>query len=152
DFSKDDSASITKLVGGRESFSAETPRILTGAARNAGLSSKKSRTILTAVVKSMITPLELADRTFLVTGASSGIGREAAIVLSQLGARVILTARDEQRLQATRALLESATHAIEPFELANTAAIEPWLAGVVQRHGKLSGIAHCGGIQQTLPI
>jgi NAD(P)-dependent dehydrogenase (short-subunit alcohol dehydrogenase family) len=46
-------------------------------------------------------PLDLRGRTVLVTGASSGIGRETAIALSELGARVIVTARRKEQLEAT---------------------------------------------------
>jgi NAD(P)-dependent dehydrogenase (short-subunit alcohol dehydrogenase family) len=45
----------------------------------------------------MTYPMDLAGRGIVVTGASSGIGRETAILLSQLGASVILTGRDPQR-------------------------------------------------------
>ena len=38
----------------------------------------------------------------MVTGASSGIGRETAILLSNLGAQVVLLGRDEQRLAETK--------------------------------------------------
>lgn len=40
---------------------------------------------------------ELADRTALVTGATSGIGRAAALALAGLGARVLVAGRDEER-------------------------------------------------------
>ena len=38
----------------------------------------------------MINPMELTGRRIMVTGASSGIGRETAILLSNLGAQVVL--------------------------------------------------------------
>ena len=44
-------------------------------------------------------PMDINGSTVLVTGASSGIGRETAILLSALGARVILTGRDQGRLE-----------------------------------------------------
>ena len=46
----------------------------------------------------MINPMELTGKRIMVTGASSGIGRETAILLSQLGAQVVLLGRDEKRL------------------------------------------------------
>ena len=44
----------------------------------------------------MINPMELTGKRIMVTGASSGIGRETAILLSNLGAQVVLLGRDEQ--------------------------------------------------------
>ena len=54
----------------------------------------------------MINPLDLTGRTVLVTGASSGIGRETALLLSRLGARVVLNGRNEERLRETLAGME----------------------------------------------
>lgn len=53
-------------------------------------------------------PFSLEGKTILVTGASSGIGKAAAIECSKAGAKVILTARNEERLKATHALLADA--------------------------------------------
>lgn len=44
-------------------------------------------------------PFSLAGKTILITGASSGIGRQTAVECSKLGADVIITGRNEERLQ-----------------------------------------------------
>ena len=46
-------------------------------------------------------PFSLEGKTILVTGASSGIGKETAISCSKMGASVIITARNQERLQET---------------------------------------------------
>lgn len=46
-------------------------------------------------------PFSLGGKTVLITGASSGIGRATAIECSKLGASIVLTARNEGRLQET---------------------------------------------------
>ena len=48
----------------------------------------------------MYNPYSLEGKTILVTGASSGIGRATAIECSRLGATVVITARNEERLKA----------------------------------------------------
>ena len=55
-------------------------------------------------------PYSLEGKTILVTGASSGIGKATAIECSKLGARVIITGRDEARLQQTLSSLEGEGH------------------------------------------
>jgi NAD(P)-dependent dehydrogenase (short-subunit alcohol dehydrogenase family) len=49
----------------------------------------------------MYNPYSLENKTILVTGGSSGIGRATAIECSRLGANVVITARNENRLKQT---------------------------------------------------
>ena len=46
-------------------------------------------------------PFSLDGKQILVTGASSGIGKAVAIVCSKMGANVIITARNAERLNST---------------------------------------------------
>ncbi len=97
-------------------------------------------------------PMDLGGRTILVTGASSGIGREAAVLLSQLNARVVLTARNEERLSATLSALHNDGHWAEPFDLSRTEEIPKWVQGVAAKTGPLDAIVHAAGKQSTMPI
>ena len=58
----------------------------------------------------MQNPFALIGKTILVTGASSGIGRTIAIECSKLGADIILTGRNESRLQETLSQLKEVQH------------------------------------------
>lgn len=97
-------------------------------------------------------PLDLSGRRVLVTGASSGIGRETAVLLAELGAAVVLAGRDRTRLEQTAAALSGGGHAIEAFDLSDTEAIPARLKDVSQRLGPLSGLVHCGGMHQVQPL
>ena len=57
-------------------------------------------------------PFSLQGKTILVTGASSGIGRATAIECSHLGAKLFVTARNEERLRETFDALEGDGHAM----------------------------------------
>jgi len=88
----------------------------------------------------------------LITGASSGIGRETAILLSQLQARTILVGRNRERLEATYQQLQGEGHHLEPFELAALGEIPAWLKRVTAATGPLDGLVHSAGIQNSLPL
>lgn len=88
----------------------------------------------------------------LVTGGSSGIGRETAVVLSGLGARVILTGRRLPELEVTRERMADGAHVLEPFELKQLDVIPDWVKSLSARYGPLNGVVHAAGIQKTVGL
>ena len=97
-------------------------------------------------------PMSLEGRTILVTGATSGIGKATAIYLSKLGARVVASGRNEERLNEVLGQLDGDGHIGRLFDLADLDAIVPWLKALCADIGPLNGIAHCAGVQATKPI
>ena len=69
-------------------------------------------------------PYSIEGKTILVTGASSGIGRGAAIECSKMGAKVIITARNEERLQETLQQMVGEGHEMRVCDLADNNAIK----------------------------
>ena len=95
----------------------------------------------------------LAGGTYLVTGASSGIGKETALQISQCGGKVILSGRNEVRLQETFASLASGvTHAAYVQSLSNADKTSDWLKEIIKSHGPLSGVFHAAGIELIRPV
>jgi NAD(P)-dependent dehydrogenase (short-subunit alcohol dehydrogenase family) len=87
-----------------------------------------------------------------VTGASSGIGRECALLLDSLGATVILNGRDEERLTETRTAMSGEGHVIATADLGSV-DMRPWLTEQVGQSGlPLSGVAHCAGSHAYAPL
>jgi NAD(P)-dependent dehydrogenase (short-subunit alcohol dehydrogenase family) len=99
-----------------------------------------------------LNPFAMKGRTILVTGASSGIGRETAILLSRLEANVVITGRNALRLEETRSLMTGATHRTEVFDLTDADAIPEWVRRVTLQAGPLNGLVHSAGVQQTTPL
>lgn len=94
------------------------------------------------------TPFSLKDRTILVTGASSGIGRATAIQASRLGAKVILVARNRQRLDETLLELTDGSHSVFSIDLAD----QEQLHGLIDSLPTLDGAVLCAGKGLTLPV
>ncbi len=100
----------------------------------------------------MINPLNLSGKNIMVTGASSGIGREIAILLSKLGANVIMVARNEERLKDTYNELEPGNHSYCLLDFNNPDEIESMMDNVCANGLKLDGLVHSAGISQTMPL
>ena len=75
-------------------------------------------------------PMDLTGKTVLVTGASSGIGKQTAITISRLGAKVICIARNEEMLKDTISALAGDGHLYYSLDLSDLAGIEPFIKDV----------------------
>lgn len=93
-------------------------------------------------------PYSLENKTILITGASSGIGRSAAIECSKLGAKVIITARNEARLKDTMANLEGEGHSYFLCDL----NCEDDLKSMVNALPELDGLINNAGYTMAKPI
>jgi 3-oxoacyl-[acyl-carrier protein] reductase len=97
--------------------------------------------------------LGLTGRTFLLTGASRGLGLAAAQALVAEGAQVVLSARDEQALAAAVAGLGSPGAVGLAADLADPATAERLVAGTVARFGRLDGaLISVGGPPTGTPM
>jgi 3-oxoacyl-[acyl-carrier protein] reductase len=103
-------------------------------------------------IANQLNPLNFKDRTILVTGGSSGIGRESAIMLSQLGSRVIISGRRTEQLETTLSMMTPGEHAIEPFDLLQLEAIPNWIKGLADRYGPFHGLLHAAGLRKTTAL
>lgn len=100
----------------------------------------------------MINPMELTGKHILVTGASQGIGREAAIHINKLGAKVSIIARNEEKLFETIKLLDGEGHSFYSFDLKETKNIEKLIDRIVAENGALNGLIHCAGVATMRPL
>jgi NAD(P)-dependent dehydrogenase (short-subunit alcohol dehydrogenase family) len=93
----------------------------------------------------------LKGKHILITGSSGEIGRETAIVLSRLGAKLSITGRDEDKLQDTARICEGDI-SIFPFDLSEINKIPEWMRTITSKQGEFFGIVHCAGISAIVPI
>lgn len=85
-------------------------------------------------------------RAFLVTGASSGIGRAVAIGLSRRGAAVALTGRNGQALNDTLAHMEGTGHLALCADLGDLSAPAGLADAVLAWREPMDGLAYCAGV------
>ena len=100
----------------------------------------------------MYSIFNLSNKNIIVTGASSGIGRQCAITFSQLGANVILIARNEKRIKETFNKLKKGNHLIILQDITEYDKLEEVVNTNVYKVGKISGFIHSAGIETTLPL
>ena len=96
-------------------------------------------------------PYSLEGKIILVTGASSGIGSTTAVECSKLGASVIITGRNTERLEQTFSLLDSsfgANHKMIVADLTDEACI----ACLVEQIETLDGMVNNAGVNLVKPV
>lgn len=102
-------------------------------------------------MESQFNPFTLEGKTILVTGASSGIGRQCAIDCSRMRAKVIAIGRNQERLDSVMADMEGMS-ACYSYDLQNIEGVKELISKIVAEHGKLDGFIHAAGIEVTNPV
>ena len=97
----------------------------------------------------MYNPFSLQEKTILVTGASSGIGKAIAIECSKMGAKVVITGRNENRLKETYRLLEGEN---QPDYIVADLTKQEEIDSLVNELPKLDGLVNCAGLTRVLPF
>lgn len=94
----------------------------------------------------MYSLIDLRDKTILVIGASQGIGQQTAITLSEVGARCVLLARNEEKLKETLEKLDGEGHGIKILDVSNLESIEPSIKEIVLKYGAIDGLVYAAGV------
>ncbi|WP_018680342.1 SDR family NAD(P)-dependent oxidoreductase [Actinokineospora enzanensis] len=93
----------------------------------------------------------LTDKVILITGASTGIGADAARLFAREGAQVVLTARSEGLLAELSDEITAAggTASHVAADVCNTDDVERVVKTVLERHGRLDGAFNNAGVGQA---
>lgn len=95
--------------------------------------------------------LDFSDKSILITGAGSGIGRATALYLSSLNAKLLLLDIDEKSLQET---LSSCNRNCDylTIDLSDSLGIKDLVADKIREFGALDGLVHIAGIPYVSPL
>lgn len=96
-------------------------------------------------------PFSLSGKTYLITGAASGIGKTTSIILSKLGAKLLLVDINEKGLEDT---LHSCT-SLDDYviiDLSKPSQIKELLPEKINKFGKLNGFVHLAGKPYISPL
>lgn len=89
------------------------------------------------------------DKVVWVTGASSGIGLEMVRQLSQANAKMILSARNSQKLDEIKlTLLHPDNHMVLPLDLEDSSNFEQLAKTVIEKYGRIDFLFNNGGLSQ----
>lgn len=93
--------------------------------------------------------LSLADRTYLVTGGGSGIGKGVAAAVAASGGNVMVIGRNADRL-ATAATEIGQGVRYHPADVTNEDEVSQAVEAATAWHGRLHGVVHCAGGSETI--
>ncbi|HYO04765.1 MAG TPA: SDR family oxidoreductase [Mycobacterium sp.] len=100
--------------------------------------------------------LSLADRTFIVTGGGSGIGKGVAAAVVASGGDVMLVGRNADRLAAARDEIESQAGdgagavRYQPADVTDEDEVTRMVEAATAWQGRLNGVVHCAGGSETI--
>lgn len=96
--------------------------------------------------------IKMEGKHVLVSGGTSGIGQQTAIILSQLGAKVAVIGRREEKLQQTLSMMAGEGHSTHVMDMSDVNSLEAKVKEIVAETGKFDGYVHCAGIVNNLPV
>lgn len=99
-------------------------------------------------MKEFITPFNLADKTILIVGATSGIGKASAVLASNLGARVYGVGRDSDRLNELKSLLKEKDGEVIQCDITNEEEVD----NLINSLPAIDGVLMSAGKGLTLPV
>ncbi len=88
------------------------------------------------------------NKTVWITGASEGIGKELAIQLAKVGAKIILTARNTEKLQAVKDSLAGSGHFVYPMDLLKVETIPNAVEEILSKVDAIDILVNNAGISQ----
>jgi NAD(P)-dependent dehydrogenase (short-subunit alcohol dehydrogenase family) len=100
--------------------------------------------------------LSLTDRTYIVTGGGSGIGRGVAAAIVESGGNAMLVGRNAERLAAVTDELNSTAGdrrrpvIYEPADVTDEDEVSRMVEAATAWHGRLDGVVHCAGGSETI--
>lgn len=96
--------------------------------------------------------IDLTDKTFVVTGAGSGIGRETSKLLSEQGSRVVLLDLNPEGLDETKAILTGKGHILRALDITDFESLPMLVKEIIAETGAVDGLVHCAGISSRKPL
>ncbi|MDH0639329.1 MULTISPECIES: SDR family oxidoreductase [Pseudomonas] len=99
-------------------------------------------------------PTRIAGKTVIITGASSGIGQETALLLSAQGAHVVLAARRAERLDALARRLEAAGGQCLAVttDVTSATAVQNLVDQALARFGRIDVLVNNAGLMAISPL
>jgi NAD(P)-dependent dehydrogenase (short-subunit alcohol dehydrogenase family) len=92
------------------------------------------------------------NQTIFVTGGSSGIGSATAQRLAREGARIVLLARNRERLETAKCGLPGENHLTRVCDVTDESAITEVFKELRAAVGEVHGLVHCAGIHWLRPL
>lgn len=96
--------------------------------------------------------IDLTNKTFVVTGAGSGIGRETSKLLSEQGSRIVLLDLNPEGLDETKAILTGEGHISRALDLTDFESLPVLVKEIIAETGAVDGLVHCAGISSRKPL
>jgi NAD(P)-dependent dehydrogenase (short-subunit alcohol dehydrogenase family) len=93
-----------------------------------------------------------SGRTFMITGAGSGIGRASAIRLAEEGGRIIAVDRDQRSVSDTASRLNGENHSVQFVDTTDELALIRMAGELHSSSVTLDGVVHCAGIHWLRPL
>lgn len=94
---------------------------------------------------------DFTDERYVVTGATSGMGREVALELAVSGAKVLAIGRNAESLNKIHSEFPDKVFPAR-LDVCDRSALEEAIKVFVAEHGKLNGAVHAAGISGITPI